>query len=55
MAIPKVKDRLTIDMPLELREELNRLAQSRGQSAGECVRRILTEKFAQLQQGQESP
>lgn len=46
------QDRFTFELPKELREQLNRLAASRGQSAGECLRRIITEKFAQLQEEQ---
>ena len=56
MAVPKaVKDRLTFDMPPDLRAMLDRFAADQGWSAGECVRRILAEKFAQLREGETTP
>lgn len=46
------KDRFTFDLPLEHRQLLNQLAESQGITAGECLRRILAEKFAQLREDQ---
>lgn len=45
----------TFALPPGQRDSLLRYAESQGITAGECLRRILAEKFAQLQQGQESP
>ena len=53
MAKQREWDRFTVEMPFELRRQLDRLAEVNGQSAGECLRRILADKFAQLQQQEE--
>ena len=53
MAKPRDWDRFTFDMPADLRLQLNRLADAQGWSAGECLRRIMADKFAQLQQQEE--
>lgn len=45
----------TFALPGAQRESLIRYAESQGITAGECLRRILAEKFTQLQQGEESP
>lgn len=45
----------TFALPGLLLERLRDYADSQGLSAGECLRRILAEKFAQLQQGEETP
>ena len=45
----------TFALPGAQREALIAYAEAQGITAGECLRRMITEKFAQLQQGQESP
>lgn len=42
-------------LPGVMREQLITYAQAQGITAGECLRRLIAEKFTQLQQGQESP
>lgn len=49
---PARQSRFTFDMPLAQRAMLDKLAEARGISAGECLREILAEKFAQLQEEQ---
>ena len=45
----------TFALPGSQREQLITYAEAQGITAGECLRRLLAEKFAQLQQGQETP
>ena len=53
MAKQRDWDRFTFEMSPEFRKQLDRLAEVNGQSAGECLRRIMADKFAQLQQQEE--
>lgn len=46
------KDRLTVDLDSGQRKMLDKLAADRGWSTGKCVREILAEYFARLQQQQ---
>lgn len=45
----------TFMLPRGQREMLYEYANAQGVTIGECLRRILAEKFAQLRQGEESP
>ena len=46
-------DRYTFDMPAELRDSLDKMAADRGWSVAQCLRQILADHFARLQQEQE--
>lgn len=45
-------NRFTFELPVKDRQQLNRLAESQGITTGECLRRIIAEKFAQLREEQ---
>ena len=45
-------DRLTVDMPADMRALLDRMAEDKGWSVAACVRRIIADHFAQLREGQ---
>ena len=48
-------DPFTFALPRGQYEQLAAYADLQGVTMGECLRRILAEKFAQLQQGEETP
>lgn len=50
----RTRDTFTFDMPPEHRRLLDRLAGAQGIATAECLRRILAEKLAQLEQQEET-